>query len=279
MFEVVERSLAALTRKNRAIYGLVAVGLVAVLDAVSGEEIAFSLFYLFPVAAVAWHGRWLETLAVAGAAAAGWFAADLGHMYGHPLILYWNSFVRLVIFVLLGGLLRWSREKNEELRGLATTDPLTGLANRTRLFQLAEIEIERSRRYGHPITLAYLDLDDFKAVNDQQGHAAGDQVLRQVGLTLKQNLRTVDVAARLGGDEFVVLLPETGLEAARAALVKVQSQFSADVAGYSPGVALSIGAVTFTRPEAEFQPMITAADNLMYAVKRQGKNGLLQDIR
>ena len=97
---------------------------------------------------------------------------------------------------------------------LARTDDLTGLANRRHFFELSEAEIQRARRYAHPFSLAYIDFDHFKEVNDSRGHAEGDRLLRAATHTILDNIRSTDVMARTGGDEFAVLMPETGPEAA-----------------------------------------------------------------
>ena len=111
----------------------------------------------------------------------------------------------------LAGLLSRLTEQNAELERLATTDGLTGLANRRRLFERLEQEVYRARRYGTALSLVMFDIDHFKRVNDRWGHAAGDQVLREIARETHQLLRKTDRAGRYGGEEFVVLLPETDL--------------------------------------------------------------------
>lgn len=98
---------------------------------------------------------------------------------------------------------------------------LTGVANTRAFKELAATELERARRYGRTFTLATLDLDNFKAVNDTLGHATGDRLIHDVGQAIRHRLRRVDIVARIGGDEFVVVLPETGAAAAAIALAHV----------------------------------------------------------
>jgi diguanylate cyclase (GGDEF)-like protein len=162
--------------------------------------------------------------------------------------------------------------KSERL--LSRTDSLTRIANRQAFFEQATLEIERCRRYGRALSVAYLDCDDFKKVNDQRGHLAGDALLRSVADCLKNNVRGADLVARLGGDEFALLLPETGIAAARGVLEKVQVllQMTLETGGWP--TSFSIGSVTFLEPPRSVDQMIQRADELMYEVKRSGKNGV-----
>jgi diguanylate cyclase (GGDEF)-like protein len=157
---------------------------------------------------------------------------------------------------------------------LARTDPLTGLLNLRAFSERAALELERARRSGRPLTVAYLDVDGFKAVNDRLGHVAGDHLLAGIGAALRSGVRAVDAAARLGGDEFVVLLPETGTEAAAELLARLRTRLEAGGARSGGVVSFSIGAVTFTTPPSDVDALVRRADDLMYAVKADGRNGL-----
>jgi len=166
----------------------------------------------------------------------------------------------------------------ENERVLSGLDPLTGAAN-TRAFRgRARDEIDRSRRYGRPFTLAYVDLDNFKAVNDRFGHSAGDNLLRLVTDNIRKNLRTTDIFARVGGDEFVLLLPETGPESARAVLDKLQDKVTSSLQEAKWPVTLSVGAVSYLSPPDSVDAMIVQTDNLLYQVKHGGKNRIRQEV-
>src|SRR5207245_1247959 len=110
-------------------------------------------------------------------------------------------------------------------RELARIDPLSGVSNRRGLHERAAIEVARARRTSEPLSMVYLDIDDFKALNDRFGHAAGDEVLRQLGRTLVEETRESDVVARMGGDEFVLVLPNTKEDGAEVVLEKVRDRF------------------------------------------------------
>src|SRR4030042_6961301 len=104
----------------------------------------------------------------------------------------------------------------------ARKDFLTGIPNRQAFFEIAGIEINRCRRHGYPLTIAYIDCDNFKVINDRFGHQTGDNLLCSVANTLQKSIRVTDIVARLGGDEFAILLPETGYEPAEVVIRKIQ---------------------------------------------------------
>src|SRR5207247_8628556 len=122
-----------------------------------------------------------------------------------------------------------------------------------------------------PRTLAYLDLDDFKQLNDRLGHAAGDKALQRVVQTIQVHLGGSGLLARLGGDEFALLLPEIGPEGAEVFLARLQGLLSQEMARGGWAVSMSVGAITFLRPLYEVDQMIQRVDLLMYGAKRKGK--------
>jgi diguanylate cyclase (GGDEF)-like protein/PAS domain S-box-containing protein len=162
----------------------------------------------------------------------------------------------------------------EKERGLSRQDPLTGLANRRAFLEASEIEKERSRRYHHCFNIAYIDLDSFKAINDQLGHAIGDEVLIQVAATLRSNLRLTDIVARLGGDEFAVLLTETDPTSAEKVLRKLHELLRATMKAHGWNVDFSIGLASYRCPPESIDTIIRTADGLMYSVKAKGKGNV-----
>jgi diguanylate cyclase (GGDEF)-like protein/PAS domain S-box-containing protein len=157
---------------------------------------------------------------------------------------------------------------------LARVDPLTGAANQRSFYELAQREIERSRRYKHPFTIGYFDLDDFKAINDKFGHKVGDEILSAVVKHATGHLRKTDLFARLGGDEFAFLLPETGPELAQTIISKFQKDIVFRIQEIYGRVTFSIGVLTCIDSSLTLEEILKLVDDLMYAVKREGKAGI-----
>lgn len=256
-----------------------AVALLSVLGLVDyGTEAdrSFLVFYLLPVFLVTLRaGLWPGILmSVAGTAV--WFLANV-NLFQQPsgaLLPYWNLSVTLGVFVFFTCLLSALVNALEQEREMSRYDSLTGVANRRYFRELLDSEVSRSRRYRRPFTLVYMDLDDFKAINDQQGHTAGDTLLRTVAETLVRGTRGVDTTGRLGGDEFALLMPETGYDAARAALSHLREQIDAAMSSNGWPVTMTMGAVTYTSPLHSAEEMIGLADRQMYTKKAEGKNGI-----
>jgi diguanylate cyclase (GGDEF)-like protein len=260
---------------------LAASGMVAVIgyvDHLTGAEISFSIFYLLPVAFAFWQGGLWPGLATATAGAAAWLIADLsaGHRYSHYIIPYWNSLMRGLIFLAVGMLLVRLKRTLERETHLATRDALTGIGNWRHFETIADRELGRARRSGKPFSAAYIDIDNFKTVNDSLGHRAGDTLLVWVAQVLQESVRTIDCVARLGGDEFAVLMPETEREGARVVVERIR-RMAEETAQKNYGAAtLSVGLVTFMRTPASIDEMIRTADDLMYNVKKGGKNAVAE---
>jgi diguanylate cyclase (GGDEF)-like protein len=157
-------------------------------------------------------------------------------------------------------------------RELARTDELTGLENRRAFYELADQEIRRAARYGKAFTVAYFDIDNLKLVNDRYGHAAGDTVLRLAADTARKTIRASDAVARLGGDEFAILLHETTAAASETVIRKLRTAIRRFVQVNGRPMTVSLGAVTCLEVPETVEALLGAADNLLYAAKRAGKN-------
>ncbi|MEP7183911.1 MAG: GGDEF domain-containing protein [Betaproteobacteria bacterium] len=252
----------------------VAVAAVGVADYLTGNELTFSAFYLIPVAAVAWiSGARIAVVASIFAAAIWFWAERASSRVNLSLFVYgWNFGVRLLFLLLVAVLLARVREMLERERELSATDALTGLPNARSLRTAAVLEIARSRRYGQPLSLAFIDVDDFKRVNDSAGHDAGDRVLKHVAAALRSRLRETDIVARYGGDEFIVLLPNADEVAARATAEKLMRAVGEAMRGSEWPVSVSVGAVTCASGQMTVENMLQSADRLMYEAKSAGKN-------
>ncbi|MGQ0604725.1 MAG: GGDEF domain-containing protein [Anaerolineales bacterium] len=164
-----------------------------------------------------------------------------------------------------------------KLREMATHDRLTGLFNRHAFDQRLADEVQRARRYGRPLSLILLDLDNFKSYNDAHGHPAGDGLLSEIGSVLKAGVRGTDFIARYGGEEFVVVLPETDHANALIVAEKIRSGAEAypfPLRESQPGgaVTVSVGVASFPEGAADPGSLLEAADRALYQAKHAGRN-------
>jgi diguanylate cyclase (GGDEF)-like protein len=250
------------------------------VDYLIGPELSFSVFYTVPIMLATWYGGKWVGLIVATVSSVIWLGADLaaGVYYTALLVSVWNTLVRLGFFLIILSLLLIVREKLALEESLADTDPLTGLSNRRFFQEQLEREYERARRYPEPLTIAYFDLDNFKYVNDSMGHDVGDELLQIVAQALSTSIRSPDLAARLGGDEFAVLFPVLENDSAPPVLVKLQTELLSAMKKRQWPVTFSIGAVTFNQVMTSSREMTKQVDDLMYSVKKSGKNNIRHTV-
>ena len=181
---------------------------------------------------------------------------------------------------LMGGILDISPQKELEgqLREFAMRDPLTQAFNRRHFMDICTTEIDRARRHGQPLSICMLDADRFKMVNDEFGHAAGDQLLRELCRICRENLRSSDVLSRIGGEEFVVLFPNTPRLAAEGVAERIRAVIAAQELTIHDGRRLrftvSVG-VCELKSEDDLHSLLRRADDAMYAAKRGGRNRLV----
>jgi diguanylate cyclase (GGDEF)-like protein len=158
----------------------------------------------------------------------------------------------------------------EELQQAAITDPLTGCHNRRFLDQVIDRELQRHARFSLPLSLLFVDVDRFKAVNDSLGHDAGDRVLQYVARFLKRHIREADYVFRYGGDEFLVMITCTGEEARRkTAALKTAFDTAPDAVDMPPGIGLSVGSIEVPGGTADIGPLLHEADKRMYEDKKR----------
>jgi len=247
---------------------------VAAADVYSGPSIDLTLLYVGPIG----FGTFFAGLGVGAglavlAAACSVVSSRIAGEHIAPALVAWNAAQQLGVFLLLAGVLDAFKKRLLHEQQAARTDSLTSLANRRAFVESAWVELERARRHGRPLSLLYIDCDDFKAVNDRLGHVGGDAVLAAVGVTLQEAVRGHDTVARLGGDEFGILLPEIDGPGASALAERLRSQLREALSRRWDRVTFSIGVATFVTPPASVDEMILRADELMYQAKRSGKDG------
>ena len=260
---------------------LAMVAVVGVLNYYSGHEVSLLLFYLVPIIQTAWFVGTEAGIVMALMCTATWYSVNFFRPTNDipALVSFWNTTMRLGIFLIVAYIisiqsaLKRSLAKEKEL---SRTDFLTGTLNPRAFSEVAETEIDRAGRYGHPFSIAYIDLDDFKRVNDRYGHTTGDQLLISVVDNIRSQIRTSDAFARLGGDEFALLFPETGDEAAAIIVGKISRMLAENMSGKGWQVTASIGLVTYETPPHSYDEMLSKADDIMYQVKQAGKNSFRQ---
>lgn len=248
---------------------------LGLVEYVAGPYLAFPIFYLLPISVVSWFAGRRWGFAVCMVSAITMVASGLATgLHPQPVYVVWNSAIRTVVFLLMAYMLAELRVALINEKELARRDALTGIANRRMFMEVATAEIHRSQRYGHPFTLAYIDVDDFKAVNDASGHAAGDALLKELCVRIERDIRQADTLARMGGDEFAILFPQVNYEAAEVVARRIEKNLGEAFQVGGKPVTFSIGVVTFDMPPANLDEMVKSADELMYAVKAGGKNRL-----
>lgn len=273
-FAAVDSLLTRLSPLQVFAVSLFGVALVGLLDYATGFETSLSLFYLGPVALAAWYAGRHGAIAIAVLSAIVWLVADMasGHFYSHPLITMWELLARLGVFLVQGLLLVALRGALAREQQAARTDALTGLTSRHAFEEQLEHDLRLAQRRRSAITLAFLDLDDFKIINDTYGHLEGDQVLRVTGRVLRESTRVADTVARFGGDEFVWVLPDADPHGAEEAVTKIRDDLHQALAAEAWQVSFSIGAITFLDTVPSVHEALKAADTLMYDAKRRGKD-------
>ncbi|HEV2754230.1 MAG TPA: GGDEF domain-containing protein [Actinomycetota bacterium] len=249
-------------------WALASIAVVGYLQYLSGPELVFSIFYVLPLLLLGWKVGGRGAAPACGIAAATAALAEVAFEPGRQdvWVVFWNTASRFGVFLLVASL-RAGVERQERL---AATDPLTGVANGRVFNEAAARAIGAFRTRGRPVTVCYIDLDDFKTINDSHGHSGGDAALRAVAAALESSTREQDVVARVGGDEFALLLPDTGSEGATRILQSLRDRVAAAPAAPA-GISFSIGAATFLVQPGSVDEMIGAADAMMYAAKRAGK--------
>ena len=250
--------------------GMILICIIGVADYLSGSEFAFSVFYVLPIAMITWgtNRRWGLVSSLISAFV--WLAAEsvTGQTYSSPLVPIWNSFIRLAFFAIITVLLSSLKNSME----LTRTDQLTTSINARYFYEILQMEIDRFQRSQRPFTIAYIDIDNFKSVNDRFGHPAGDQLLIQFANSIRKNIRKSDFIARLGGDEFALLFPETDQKSARIVFSKIQGILREEMQHKKWPVTFSVGIVTCKTAPKTTDQLIKLADALMYAAKNDGRN-------
>jgi len=277
----VEFSFEMTTSRRRLVLALSVIGVLAlgyvnqIADA--ALQVDLEALFLAPIAAVAWvvsrrasllFAFYVTLVATISCVAASRFPSSQTML---EFVIHGGTFMSaaLVVNLLAAAMGRQTHR--------ARSDPLTGTANATIFHEAVDRELARGRRYDHPVSLAFIDIDDFKRLNDEYGHLAGDEVLQSLASLMYEQVRATDIVGRLGGDEFSILFPETGIDEARAVLERLRVRIAEYARAKTWPISASIGGTTVdgTSPEIGANALIKRADSAMYRVKSSGKDRVL----
>jgi len=251
--------------------------LVYWINAVTPPVARLGVLYIIPVLLVTWTEGLMWGI-VFGLASIGMREAVAWDQMPADTPLGWRignaaAYVAVVAVAMAG--LQTLRRSQAALARLVTQDALTNVLNARAFADRLGQELDRNRRYPRPLALMYMDLDNFKVINDTHGHQTGDAVLRLVADAMRTSVRTADIVGRLGGDEFAVLMPETDAQVADAAAKRLVAGLR-DVFKGTPNVTASIGLVSCTATDASTDDLLRRADQAMYDAKRTGKDRVVQ---
>ena len=197
--------------------------------------------------------------------------------YPYGLFSWSAQISRLIMMVTASALSLALVSRSQRLLQMATSDHLTGLFNRGYVDDRFAIELSRARRYGKQLSIAVIDADRFKSLNDTHGHSAGDLVLRTIGSMLRESFRQSDTAGRYGGEEFVVILPETDMEAAQRKVERLREQvantpIALATRGEKIRMTISAGLASYPQDGEDAAELLALADERMFQAKREGRN-------
>ncbi|PYP39375.1 MAG: hypothetical protein DMD48_06810 [Gemmatimonadetes bacterium] len=246
-------------------------------NAVTPSTARLGILYTIPVLLV----TWTEGLAwgiVFAVATTGFREAIAWVQMPADTPMLWrilNGLAYLAVLGLAMAGLQTLRRSQAQLARLVVQDPLTNVLNARAFVDRLGQELDRNRRYPRSLALMYMDLDNFKVINDTHGHQTGDAVLRLVADAMRSSVRLADVVGRLGGDEFAVLMPETDAQLADAAARRLIAGLRNVFKG-TPNVTASIGVVSCTATDASSDDLLRRADQAMYDAKKSGKDRVVQ---
>lgn len=276
-----EQSFLLLPRPLRASIVIFITCLVVAGDILTPPYVSFTGYYLVPIFISIWYFSTRTTFIIV-------FAMSLAvRIYvrstGAPHLPEWEEIIGYVslimafsLFSLLAFILKGFYVDAMEQRD---TDELTGVQSRRSFMTISKFELMRRTRSSYPLTVAMVDIDNFKTLNDTQGHQSGDALLVKFSRHLMSSLRTGDVVGRLGGDEFAILLPNTNEQEAMAILRRLHSDLQPLLESYSVSLGASIGATILpANKSADIDTLLVRADQLMYRVKKSAKNDLLAEV-
>jgi diguanylate cyclase (GGDEF)-like protein len=247
---------------------------LGILDYSTGKRLSLLGFFLFPVFLATWYTGKKTGIVISFICAAVVSNSEIVSVVRcpHQVIPYWNLIIAFSLFLAVSLLLSNLKRAHLKASDLARTDSLTGVANRRAFFEIAGIELYRMNRYKRPFTIAYLELNDLKNMDETSGREAGDAFLRRIVDVLDANVRSSDLLARIDEGEFAILFTETNEDQAKSVIEKLCVSLREVLKNEKLELSYSIGVVTCIRPPATVNDILSKADHMMHMAKREGKN-------
>jgi len=258
----------------------VLIAIVSYADYRLDPGISLMILYILPVASISWllgkyWGILASLLTIASETAVSLYtrqpSSDL-------FVDVWNIASKLLVLIMIAYLVYSVKKLKESERQLLRTDILTGINNISYFYEMGDLELERVRRSGIPITIVYIDIDGLRAINDAFGFLVGDKVLQAVATSIKNNLRITDTAARLDSDEFAILLPGSDFTKSEIVIRRIHGILNEVVVQNNWPVTVSMGVVTYLSPPDSIDHLVTSAEELLYAAKQNGRNNILHNV-
>lgn len=269
--------------KNKSFLGIInfiLVAIVGLFDFITGNEANVTILYLIPICIVTWYIGEIPGIVAADLSAGAYLASHLVNKEAgtYGMVDIWNAVMFLAFFTVVVIILSRLKKTLIREKNMARIDFLTDIYNLKGFYDFGAREIDKCRRYLRPISVAYIDCDNFKYINDTYGHQTGDELLKMIAATIVDNVRITDLAARLGGDEFAIMISETGQEAVKNVIERVRKSLQTMVQTKNWPVTFSIGVIIFNNAPETLDEAVKKADELMYKVKKNGKNKVIFEI-
>jgi diguanylate cyclase (GGDEF)-like protein len=257
---------------------IIAVITIGIFDYLITPGISLSILYFFPIAFVSWFAYRRSGIVIVVRSTMSWLfcSENLENFFHNPINL-WNNLSGIVSFMLIAFLFAALRRSYDHEKNHSQIDHLTEVYNRRAFDEFLTSELSRALRHPRPTTLLFMDIDNFKVLNDLLGHMTGDMVLKTVAQTLKNSFRSSDVIARWGGDEFCVLLPETNANGSREIVDRMHKLLLEKMNENNWQITFSIGVLTCNHPPKTMEDFLKRVDELTYKIKQDGKNAVLYD--
>lgn len=256
------------------IFSVFVVSAIALFQRYLNYQVDLHLLYFFPLLLVCWIRSLSYSIPLLILILIVWSYPEFYQLQNEATYFVINTILKLLSLSFLIVILELLKDQMKNLLKETRHDTLTGLYNIRFFMELAEEERQRLKRLREPYSLAYIDVDNFKGVNDKLGHLEGNRLLKGIASTLISHTRSIDRVARFGGDEFVILFSNTNQEQAEKAGILLYKQLQVYINENQWPIGFSIGIIVVERLPNNTNEVIHAADNLMYQVKKAGKNNI-----